>query len=328
MAALEASNKPEFNEKRVFHNHLDNLFRLEESWNIQSITQSQKLLELEKTKQYFFGDPHYGNVIKDSERLLFTGIFNIFSFKHKITKQDRDITQLGQEKKKGKVIGFLGPIGVGKSTLAEAVANKMSISLVNSEPHLENPFWQAQQDNSKKYDDFMLRSQIFFLLFNIQAGIKADIFSRIRKDIFISDTSIFNDIFEFVEWYTEIDRFDKEEHKSYLRLIELFKPIIPKPDLLVVVNAETPQQLLTGIQKRKKDNLSRKGETSFTKNNLKIQMDLTSRVLDILISEWDIKTFYLTVDPLKFNKINLDKSYLNQIVSQIFKYMYFPNALI
>lgn len=46
---------------------------------------------------------------------------------------------------KTKFIGFLGPLGVGKSTIANILLKELNASLIIKEPFQENPFWQKSQ---------------------------------------------------------------------------------------------------------------------------------------------------------------------------------------
>lgn len=322
MVRIEASRMTEFSSRETFHKQLGSvvsgLNQLEKRWFNKPLTPEEKYVELHKFGQSIFRGSGQNNKIKDPERLLFANVFNLFSFKHRLTEEDRTLSELQTIFKKGKIIGFLGPLGVGKSTLAEWTAIETSNRLATIEPYKKNPFWNAQQKEPKKYDEFMLRSQVFFLLFNISADIRSDIARRVTERTMISDTSILTDILMWVEWYRQNNRFDEKEYKTYLKLVNLFKDIIPRPDLLVVVNADSSEHLHEAVNNRSIDDKERCGEAIFTEEELQLQMNITQQLLEkTLPHDWKTRTFTLTVNPLEFDPRNLNQEYLDKQIKLI-----------
>jgi len=299
MVRQEIISPSEFSSREFFHQKLsqaiEGFVELEQIWGKGEYNE-QKLLMLHNFHQQFFSETALeNNYLGNAEKALFFNLFDLFSFKHKITDQDKTLSEVQKNPRQGRTIGFLGPLSVGKTTAALEIAKDFGVELATTEPFENNPFWQAQQKKSDKYDEFMLRSQIFFLLSNLSSDIRSDVRSRINSTTLISDTSILTDILMWVEWYHRTNKFSDEEYQAYMRLVNLFMPIVPKPDLLVVLNADSAANLKTGVDKRRENDDRRKGET-FTEEELKIQMEITDQLTEDL-REQNVPILKMIVNP-------------------------------
>jgi len=136
-------------------------------------------------------------------------------------------------------IAVEGPIGVGKSTLANILAQRMGARLL-LEPVEENPFLP---DFYRDKERFAFQTQLFFLLSRFQQ--QADI---LQEDLFarggiVSDYLLIKDrIFAAIN-------LSKEEMVLYDRLWSILGPRAPRPDLVVLLLASVPV-LFERIKKR------------------------------------------------------------------------------
>jgi len=297
------SPQPAFSQK--LETTVEGLLFLENHWSIDKQT------DFKKAKQKLIKDLDLSHIAKE-ERQLFNGIFKLFALKHGLGPENGTLLEKLNQPHEGKMIGFLGPLGVSKTTLAKELARKLKVKLTTVEPHEKNPFWRVQQDNSKEnYPKYMLRSQIYFLISNINSDIKA----RLSSKTTISDTSILTDILMWAKWYNKTGEFNDKEYQTYQKLVNLLKPIIPRPDLLVVLKSDTIEHLKQGIIERQKHEPSRTGELSFARpddNDLLIQEESIDRIAQNLEKNWHVKTLKFIVNPLviyKESEIRYDINY-------------------
>ncbi len=138
-------------------------------------------------------------------------------------------------------IAVEGPIGVGKTTLAQILSDRLGARLV-TEGTEENPFLRGFYADRRKY---AFQAQIFFLLSRFQqqqALFQQDLFSQstVAEYLFARDR-IFASL-----------ALAPEELSLYDRVYELLGPRVVKPDLVVYLQART-DVLLARIRKRGRD---------------------------------------------------------------------------
>ncbi|MFL5418284.1 MAG: deoxynucleoside kinase [Myxococcales bacterium] len=138
-------------------------------------------------------------------------------------------------------IAVEGPIGVGKTALAQLLSERLGARLVTESPE-ENPFLRGFYADRRKH---AFQAQIFFLLSRFQqqqALFQQDLFSRsiVAEYLFARDR-----IFAALS-------LEPEELTLYDRVYELLGPRVVKPDLVVYLQART-DALLGRIRKRGRD---------------------------------------------------------------------------
>ena len=134
-----------------------------------------------------------------------------------------------------------GPVGVGKSALARALAERSGGRLVEENPE-ENPFLRPYTQDRKKH---AFQAQLFFLLSRFrqqQALFQQDLFTRstVAEYLFARDRIYAS----FVLGPDELALYD--------RVYELLGARIVKPDLVVYLQART-EVLLQRIRRRGRD---------------------------------------------------------------------------
>lgn len=239
-----------------------------------------------------------------NETALFFRLLDLYSLKQKRLLLGK-INPL-KSKFSSKYIGFLGPLGVGKSTIAQVLVNKLKAEHVVKEPHRKNPFWQKSQGNSI----YMLRSQVYFLISNIYSDMDA----KLKAKISISDTSTLTDILMWANWYSEIGHFKKKEYQTYQKLVNLLKEIIPKPNLLIVLLPNSVENLYQGIRERQKNEPWRKNELVFSEKDLYLQTKKVTKISKKITKDWKVPVLTITVDPLLLHQSpHLQKECLEKI---------------
>src|SRR5512145_110725 len=138
-------------------------------------------------------------------------------------------------------IAVEGPIGVGKTTLAQILAERIGGRLICDAVE-ENPFLAEFNADRRKH---AFQAQLFFLLSRFQqqqALFQQDLFSQstVAEYLFARDR-----IFATLA-------LSPEELALYDRLYELLGPRVVKPDLVVYLQART-DVLLARIRKRGRD---------------------------------------------------------------------------
>jgi deoxyadenosine/deoxycytidine kinase len=138
-------------------------------------------------------------------------------------------------------IAVEGPVGVGKSTLAHVLAERLGARLVEENPE-ENPFLRAFYQDRRKH---AFQAQLFFLLSRFQqqqALFQQDLFSRstVAEYLFARDR-IFASL-----------TLGPDELALYERVYDLLGPRIVRPDLVVYLQART-EVLLSRVRRRGRD---------------------------------------------------------------------------
>jgi len=138
-------------------------------------------------------------------------------------------------------IAIEGPIGVGKTTLAHALAERTGARLVLEKPQ-ENPFLPGFYAERRKY---AFQAQVFFLLSRFQqqqALLQQDLFSQgtVADYVFAKDR-----IFAALT-------LEPAELALYHQVYDLLGPRVAKPDLVVYLQART-EVLVQRIKRRGRD---------------------------------------------------------------------------
>jgi deoxyguanosine kinase len=130
-----------------------------------------------------------------------------------------------------------GPIGAGKTTLAERLATRLDATLVLEEP--ENPFLA---DFYGDRPGAALQAQLFYLLnrHRQQTALQqADLFSQTMVSDYLFDK---DKIFAYLN-------LDDNELFIYQRLFDLLARDVPRPDLVIYLQAPT-EVLLRRLRNR------------------------------------------------------------------------------
>ncbi len=138
-------------------------------------------------------------------------------------------------------IAIEGPIGVGKTTLAEILADRLGGRLV-LEAVEENPFLASFYEDRKKH---AFQTQLFFLLSRFQQ--QQELF---QQDLF-SQTTVADYLFAKDRIFASLT-LDAHELALYDRVYELLGPRVVKPDLVVYLQART-EVLVSRVRKRGRD---------------------------------------------------------------------------
>ncbi len=138
-------------------------------------------------------------------------------------------------------IAVEGPIGVGKTTLAQVLAERMGARLVLEQPE-ENPFLAGFYADRRKH---AFQAQIFFLLSRYQqqqALFQQDLFTRSTvSDYLFAKDRIFAAL-----------TLEPAELALYHQIYDLVGPRVVRPDLVVYLQART-EVLVQRIRKRGRD---------------------------------------------------------------------------
>lgn len=151
------------------------------------------------------------------------------------------ISRVRTRMERARYIAVEGPIGAGKTALAQLLAERMGGRLV-SEAVEENPFLPSFYQDRKKH---AFQAQLFFLLSRFQQQqqlFQQDLFSQVTvADYFFAKDRIFAAL-----------SLDPDELALYQRVYEMLGPRVVKPDLVVYLQARA-EVLLSRIRKRGRD---------------------------------------------------------------------------
>jgi deoxyadenosine/deoxycytidine kinase len=144
-----------------------------------------------------------------------------------------------QQRKRPRYIAVEGPIGAGKSSLAEILATELGARLVCENPG-QNPFLASFYKDPKR---FALSTQLFFLLqrYGQQSEfLQGGLFEQggVVSDYFFAKDRLFATL-----------TLSAEEIALYDRIYQSLRPRVVTPDLVVYLQART-DVLLGRIEKR------------------------------------------------------------------------------
>jgi len=279
------------------------------SWEqqFQNANDEQKILNFDDLGTNLHTDPeiNLSHLEDPGEQLLFIQLLDLFVLKHRIGEKNRILSeQIANRPKENRVIGFLAALGNGKTTIAQDFADDLNTNLFTREPYVENPYRaKSQQDKS-----YMLRSQLYFLFSNIFA----DIHAHLQPGVMISDSSTLTDIFMWVETYRQMGLLSEEEYETYNQLVDLLKPVIPKPDLLIGLLPTSINDLKKGVEERiKAKPEERESEKVFLENdNLEKQVKVVEGLLKTIPEQWNVPILTMIVNPIKiYEEQNYDLIY-------------------
>ena len=126
-----------------------------------------------------------------------------------------------------------GAIGVGKTSLAEIIANRWKATLIE-ENFSENPFLEKFYQNKEAY---AFQTQLFFLLDRLKQLQNSAIQSDLFRDLLISDYTYDKDQIFAAQNLTE------SEYAMYDQVAKALNHDIPRPDLVVYLQASVPTLL-------------------------------------------------------------------------------------
>ncbi len=167
---------------------------------------------------------------------------------------------MGALHEKFRYIAIEGPIGVGKTSLAKVLSDRLNARLLLEEAG-DNPFLPKYYGNIKKY---AFQTQIFFLV------------SRYKQQKQITQRDLFNRI-TMSDYMFDKDRIfasitlNEEELLLYNHLHPLLATNIPKPDLVILLQAPAGV-LMNRIRTR-----GRKFEASVTRDYLEAVVEAYDR---------------------------------------------------
>lgn len=137
-----------------------------------------------------------------------------------------------------KYIVVEGPIGVGKTSLAKKLADRLSAEMLLEQP-MENPFLARFYEDMAR---FALPTQLFFLFQRakqLEPLAQLDMFSHVTVADFLLDK---DPLFARIT-------LSGEELALYDRIFETLKPQAPQPDLVIYLQAQ-PDTLIGRVRRR------------------------------------------------------------------------------
>lgn len=136
-------------------------------------------------------------------------------------------------------IAVEGPIGVGKSTLAELLATELGARLVREQPD-DNPFLAAFYKDPRRN---AMSTQLFYLLQRYQQQGELG-----QGDLFSPGGVVADYLFAKDRLFASLT-LSNDEMALYERIYQMLRPRVATPDLVVYLQARTPV-LLERIRRR------------------------------------------------------------------------------
>ncbi len=155
-----------------------------------------------------------------------------------------------------RLVLLAGNIGVGKTSLTERIGERLGWKTAY-ESVADNPYLPDFYENMK---DWSFHLQIYFL------GHRAEqhIYLSEYPESAILDRSIYEDAHIFARALNHMNNLNDRDYHAYLRLYNLVVKTLPKPDLLIHLEAPVPI-LMARIRRR-----ARNIETSITEGYLSL----------------------------------------------------------
>lgn len=137
-----------------------------------------------------------------------------------------------------------GNIGVGKTSLTERIGERLGWTTAY-ESVVDNPYLP---DFYKSMGDWAFHLQIYFL------GHRAEQHIQLHKlpDSTIIDRSIYEDAHIFARALNHMGNLQDRDYQAYLRIYHLIVQNLPKPDLLIHLQAPVPI-LMERIRRRARE---------------------------------------------------------------------------
>ena len=194
-------------------------------------------------------------------------------------------------------IAIEGPIGAGKSTLAKILATRTGAKLV-VESDEENPFLARFYENERAH---AFQTQLFYLLsrYQQQMGLK-------QRDLFY--TGIVADYLFAKDRIFAAITLDEQEFRLYDRIYSLLDSQLPKPDLVVYLQAR-PEVLLDRIRKR-----GRKAETNLRAGYLE---ELSAAFNQFFFHYSETPLLVANVSEIDFEHVETDREALLREIERV-----------
>ena len=198
--------------------------------------------------------------------------------------------------KKNPLIGISGNIGVGKTTFAKVMSDKLSWQVIY-ESVIDNPYLKDFYSDMNRWS---FNLQIYFLYHRFKNQLQL---SSCETGV-IQDRTIYEDAEIFAKNLYEMKVLSKRDWDTYRNLFYSMEKLVKKPDLIIYLRAST-DTLISRINSR---------DRSFEKT---ISLDYLHR-LNISYEEWAKKTKFnvLVLDTDNFN-IFKDTEKLNDYLDRI-----------
>jgi len=168
------------------------------------------------------------------------------------------------------MIVLAGNIGAGKTSLTERIGERLGWTTAY-ESVADNPYLPNFYEDMKAWSFHL---QIYFLGHRAEQHIHL---AKIPESVIV-DRSIYEDAHIFARALNHIDNLNDRDYHSFLRLYELIVNNLPKPDLLIHLQAPVPV-LMERIRRR-----ARNIETGITEEYL----SLLERFYEEWIQEFDL----------------------------------------
>jgi len=169
-----------------------------------------------------------------------------------------------------RMIVLAGNIGAGKTSLTERIGERLGWTTAY-ESVADNPYLPNFYEDMKAWSFHL---QIYFLGHRAEQHIHL---AKIPESVIV-DRSIYEDAHIFARALNHIDNLNDRDYHSFLRLYELIVNNLPKPDLLIHLQAPVPV-LMERIRRR-----ARNIETGITEEYL----SLLERFYEEWIQEFDL----------------------------------------
>ncbi|MFC1600483.1 deoxynucleoside kinase [Patescibacteria group bacterium] len=205
--------------------------------------------------------------------------FDLYRIKNSLPPFDRipEISELALDRGRQELtVEMAGPIASGKTTVGDFLAEELGAKKV-SEGFVpeENPFLAPSYEDPS----LMFRTQLKFLLDNIAGGTRG----KYQDGRWVRDTSVWSDIYIFMEWRKRMGKVTPEEHGAYMNTVELLEPLIHKPDLLVMLIPDSLDNLKQGLDSRIDANpQDREMERSITNGDLDCVIESARSAVEVM----------------------------------------------
>lgn len=187
-----------------------------------------------------------------------------------------------------KQITVIGPIGSGKTTASQLLAEKLGLPLLDADLYETNPFLPGYIEDTPRWS---FVTELFFTLARIKK--LESVKSMLSKSSVVVDSGLIMSHQVYTKNHLVLGTMTASEWEFFTKIVADYQSNLPAPDLVIHLTA-SPKTQLKRIKAR-----GRSFETGYTLDYLQSITDRLSEYRETLTG--DVKTELITLDTEEYD---------------------------